>query len=202
MRSSPSSLNLQYPFFALSLARRCVHLLPRLPVTSILSSTFNSITCFRWQFLRKMWPIHLAFLPSFLLLYVGYTFPPCLSIILLHFSHDQSLWSPPQLSPAPLKTFQVLLIYCPKWPSFSITESYARFSLKFTSNLLVKRVFSLNAPFALAILDLIRYHATQTLEVHTKIYSKFCVLIHKLLQHVSANICSHLQGVNTKVMFS
>jgi hypothetical protein len=35
-----------------------VLLLPRLHVPS----TFPSITCFRRQFLRKMWPMHVAFL--------------------------------------------------------------------------------------------------------------------------------------------
>jgi len=29
--------------------------------TSIFPSVFTSITCFRWQHLRKMWPIHLLF---------------------------------------------------------------------------------------------------------------------------------------------
>jgi hypothetical protein len=40
----------------------CLLLLPRLTVTSILPYTFPSVTCFRKQFLRKMWPIQLAFL--------------------------------------------------------------------------------------------------------------------------------------------
>ena len=40
----------------------CLTLLPRLPVTSILSSTFHSITCFRRRFLCNMWLIELAFL--------------------------------------------------------------------------------------------------------------------------------------------
>jgi hypothetical protein len=37
-------------------------LLPRHLVTSICPCIFPSITCFRRQFLRKMWPIQLAFL--------------------------------------------------------------------------------------------------------------------------------------------
>jgi len=40
----------------------CLLLLPRLTATSILPSIFPSITCFRRQFLRKIWPIQLAFL--------------------------------------------------------------------------------------------------------------------------------------------
>jgi hypothetical protein len=37
------------------------HLLPCLPVTSILPSIFLSITCFSRQFLRKMWPTFSSF---------------------------------------------------------------------------------------------------------------------------------------------
>jgi len=40
----------------------CLRLLPRLPITHILPLIFPSITCFWTQFLRKMWPIQLAFL--------------------------------------------------------------------------------------------------------------------------------------------
>jgi hypothetical protein len=38
----------------LRLSSSCLHLLPRLPVISILSSTFASVTCFRRQFLHQM----------------------------------------------------------------------------------------------------------------------------------------------------
>jgi hypothetical protein len=38
-----------------------LRLLPSLPVLSIIPSIFPSITCFTRQFLRKMWPIQLAF---------------------------------------------------------------------------------------------------------------------------------------------
>jgi hypothetical protein len=34
----------------------CLRLLSRLPITSVLPFLFPSITCFRKQFLRKMWP--------------------------------------------------------------------------------------------------------------------------------------------------
>jgi len=44
LRSSASSFNLQYPFFSLRSFTRCLILLPRLPVTSILHSIFPSIT--------------------------------------------------------------------------------------------------------------------------------------------------------------
>ena len=39
-----------------------LRLLPRLLATSISPFIFPSVTCFRMQFLRKMWPIQLAFL--------------------------------------------------------------------------------------------------------------------------------------------
>ena len=61
-----------------------LRLLPRLPITSI----YPSVKCFRWQFLRKMWPIQLAFL---FVLHVGYSFPPLLYVI-LNFSYDRSKW--------------------------------------------------------------------------------------------------------------
>jgi hypothetical protein len=62
VRSSASSFNFQYLLFSLRSSSSCLCLLPRLPVIYILSSNFPSITCFRRQFLRKKWPIQLAFL--------------------------------------------------------------------------------------------------------------------------------------------
>jgi len=62
VRNSASSSNLQYPLFSLRSSGSSLRLLPRLPITSILPSIFPSITCFRRQFLRKVWPIQLAFL--------------------------------------------------------------------------------------------------------------------------------------------
>jgi hypothetical protein len=62
VRSSASSFNFQYLFFSLRSSSSCLRLLPRLAVISILPSNFPSITCFRRQCLRKMWPIQLAFL--------------------------------------------------------------------------------------------------------------------------------------------
>ena len=59
---SVSSFNLQYPLFFLRSSSKRIHLLLRLPVTSIFPSTFPSKTCFRRQILCKMWPIQFAFL--------------------------------------------------------------------------------------------------------------------------------------------
>ena len=46
-RSSASSFNFQYPLLSLRLSSSCVRLLPRLTVTSLLPSSFSSITCFQ-----------------------------------------------------------------------------------------------------------------------------------------------------------
>jgi len=56
------SFNFQHPHLFLSSSRSCLHLLARLTVTSYLPPIFPLITCFRRQFLRKIWPITLDFL--------------------------------------------------------------------------------------------------------------------------------------------
>ena len=80
LRASASSFNFQYPSFSFKSSSSCLRLLPYLAVTYILPSMFPSITCFIRQFLRKMWPIQLAFL----LLYVRWSCLPWLYVILLH----------------------------------------------------------------------------------------------------------------------
>ena len=90
IQSSASSFDFHYPLFSLKSSTSCLRLLPRLPVSSILSSVFLRATCLRRQFLRKMWQIQLIFLS---LLYVRYSSPPWLFV--LHFSHDRSRWSSP-----------------------------------------------------------------------------------------------------------
>ena len=52
----------QYPLFSLKSTSICLLLHPRLPVTSVLPSICRSVMCFRRRFLRKVWPIQLAFL--------------------------------------------------------------------------------------------------------------------------------------------
>jgi hypothetical protein len=56
--SNASFFNFHYPHFSLNSFSSCLHLLSRLPFTSI----FPLTTCFRRQFLRNVWPIQLAFL--------------------------------------------------------------------------------------------------------------------------------------------
>ena len=61
VRSRASSFKWEYPLLFLRLSSSFLRFLPRLLVTSISPFIFPSTTCFRRQFLRKMWPIQLAF---------------------------------------------------------------------------------------------------------------------------------------------
>ena len=61
VRSRASSFKWEYPLLSLRPSSSFLRLLPRLLVTYISPFIFPSITCFRRQFLRKMWPIQLAF---------------------------------------------------------------------------------------------------------------------------------------------
>ena len=58
MRYDSSSFKLPNILFSLTSFSSCLRLIPHL----LLPSIFPSIPCFRRQFLRKMWPIQLAFL--------------------------------------------------------------------------------------------------------------------------------------------
>ena len=61
VRSRASSFKWEYPLLTLRSSSSFLRLLPHLLATSISPFIFPSITCFRRQFLRKMWPIQLAF---------------------------------------------------------------------------------------------------------------------------------------------
>ena len=61
VRSITSFFNWHYPLLSLRSSSSFLRLLPGLFVTSICPFIFPSITCCRRQFLRKMWPIQLAF---------------------------------------------------------------------------------------------------------------------------------------------
>jgi hypothetical protein len=61
VRSSASSFKCEYPLLSLRSSSSFLRFLPRLPVTSIPPFVFPSITRCRRQFLRKVWPIPLAF---------------------------------------------------------------------------------------------------------------------------------------------
>ena len=61
VRSRASSFKWDYPLLSLTSSSSFLRLLPCLPVTSIPPFIFPLITRCRRQFLRKMWPILLAF---------------------------------------------------------------------------------------------------------------------------------------------
>jgi len=61
VRSRASSFKWEYALLSLKSSGSFLHLLPRLPVTSIPTFILPSINHCRRQFQRKMWPIQLAF---------------------------------------------------------------------------------------------------------------------------------------------
>jgi hypothetical protein len=61
-RPIATSFNFYYHLFSLMLSSSCLRNLPRFPVTFTLPPIYPSSTCFRRQFLCKIWPIQLAFL--------------------------------------------------------------------------------------------------------------------------------------------
>jgi len=61
VRSRASSFKWEYPLLSLRSSNSFLRFLPRLLITFFSPFIFPSITCFRGQFLRKMWPIQLAF---------------------------------------------------------------------------------------------------------------------------------------------
>jgi len=61
-RESASTFNFKYPLISLRSSSSCLPLLLRLPVTSVLACVFPWITCFRRQFLLKMWRNRSVFL--------------------------------------------------------------------------------------------------------------------------------------------
>jgi len=61
VRSRTSSFKWEYPLLSLRSSSSFLRLLSRLLATSISPFIVPSITCFRRQFLHKMWPIQLAF---------------------------------------------------------------------------------------------------------------------------------------------
>jgi hypothetical protein len=110
VRSRASSFTWQYPFLSLRSSTSFQRLLPRLPTSYIPFFIFPSIICCRWQFLRKMWPIQLAFrlLVSCRIFLCSLTLN---NIVLI--SHMIGLTDIFHPSPAPhFKTFQMFLIVC------------------------------------------------------------------------------------------
>ena len=100
--SRASSFKWEYPLLSLKSSSSFLRLLPRLLVTSISLFIFPSITCFRRQFVRKMWPIQLAFrfLISCRIFLCSLTLSNTSS-----FSHDWSNWSSPSFSSTTFQNF-------------------------------------------------------------------------------------------------
>ena len=108
VRSRASSFNWEYPLLSLSSSSSFLRLLPCLLVTSISPFIFPSITCFRRQFLRKMWPIQLAF--RFLISCRIFLRSLTLSNT-LHFSHDLSNWYFPSCSSTTLLYYFIVVCF-------------------------------------------------------------------------------------------
>jgi hypothetical protein len=110
VRSRASPFKLEYPLLSLRSSSSFVRLLLRPPVTSILHFIFPSITYCRKQFLRKIWPIQLAFR----LLISCRIFLCSLTLILRNCSHDQSNWSSPSFSSTTCHNFPGISDLLPK----------------------------------------------------------------------------------------
>ena len=84
LRYNTSSFNLQYTLISIRSSSSCLRLLLRLLVTSIHTSIFPSITCFKGSSCSKC---DQSSYPSSFLLFVGYSPLRWLFVTLLHFSH-------------------------------------------------------------------------------------------------------------------
>jgi hypothetical protein len=118
VRSSASSSNLQRPLSSLRSSSSCLRLIPRLPVTYILSSILPFITCSRRQFLRKIWPIQL----TSLLFILRRIFLSYLTLCNTLISHTISPNDFLHLSPAP--NFKPSRCFWCTFQSDQITASY------------------------------------------------------------------------------
>jgi hypothetical protein len=95
VRSRASSFKWEYPPLSLRSSNSFLHLLPCLPVTSIPLCTFPSITLVEGSFYAKC---DQSSSLSVYVFHVGYSSAPWLSVVHVHFSHDQSNWSFPSSS--------------------------------------------------------------------------------------------------------
>ena len=91
-------LQLTVSSLSLKTSNNCLRLLLR---RLFVPSIFPSTTCVRKQFLRKTWPIELAFL-----LFIWLSFLPWLYVIFLRFSHELSNWSSPSFCMIALHNFR------------------------------------------------------------------------------------------------
>jgi hypothetical protein len=183
-RFSYSCFSFQSPLVSLRSSSSCLRLLHLPSVTSILPSTFLSIMCFRRQFLRKMWPVHLFFVHiTVCRIFLSFLTPYNTTLLLkrsvpLIFSllPQQHISNLPIYFVSTLWNVQVSVPYKAMFQVQHFTSSF----LKFKSNLLLQRFFfSFNPAFAMATLDLIsRVHLASFVIMLPKYlkYSTFSVL--------------------------
>ena len=121
VRPSASSCNLKYSFFSLRSSISCLRLLPLLPVTSILSSIFPSLTCFKSMFYARCDQYSP---PSTFLSYAQYSFPlDCKQFFFISHTIDPNNLNHPASAPH-LKPSPVFPIYFPKCPSYNTIKHY------------------------------------------------------------------------------
>jgi len=144
VRSGVSSVNFQYPVFSLRSCSNFLRHLSRLPVTSLLSSIFPSVTCFWRQFLCKMRPIHLGLLPFIVCRIFLSSSTLCL---ILHFLHDRSNWSSSSFSSIMFQNIRGIYDLFSEVSKFqhhtklcSNIALYYVFLFKFKPSLLVNRI--------------------------------------------------------------
>jgi len=89
-------------FFSVKSNCSCLCLLPQLAVNFILPYIFPSITCFRRQFLLKMWPIQLALFLLIACRIFFFWFTVCNTS---SFSDDRSKWSSSSFTRNTLRNF-------------------------------------------------------------------------------------------------
>jgi len=104
VRYSASCTNFQYSVLTLMSPSKCLRLLPRLPIPSILPSIFPSITCLRRQLLSKMWPIQLVLL----LFTLRAVFLSSLILCNIYFFFFYTIGPPDLLRPSPAPYFKTL----------------------------------------------------------------------------------------------
>ena len=120
VRSRASAFKWEYPILSLRSSSSFLRLLPRLLVTSFSPFIFPSITCFRRQFLHKMWPVQLVF--CFL---ISCRIFHCSLTLSNHFSHDRSNWSSPSFSSTTFQNFPGISNLLPETSKFQHYKIHA-----------------------------------------------------------------------------
>jgi hypothetical protein len=128
VRSTALTFNFQFPLISFRSSCSCLPLLP--PISP-------SITCFKRQFLRKMWPTSS---PSFFLLYERYSFPPSLCVTLLFYTTGSN----DLLHPFPASHFKTFQVFIPEKCVYFCSRFHEHYRLKSLFRLSVQVRPSLN----------------------------------------------------------